>query len=88
MGEAQAQEARVRLAQPQLAGASRPRSKPNDRKLDDEIFRFGVGDDDGAGRLLGYEVELFGERNADAVDLEQLGDFRLVVEVGARGVAP
>ncbi len=27
-------------------------------------------------------------RHADAVDLEQLGDLRLVVEVGARGVAP
>ena len=39
-------------------------------------------------RLLGDEVELLGERHADAVDLEQLGDLRLVVEVGARGVAP
>ena len=38
--------------------------------------------------LLGLELELLGELHADAVQLEQLVELRLVVEVGARGVAP
>ena len=54
----------------------------------DEVLGLGVGDDDRRGALLGFELELLGELHADAVELEQVVELRLVLEVGARGVAP
>src|SRR5690348_13772214 len=56
--------------------------------LHDEVLGLGVGDDDRRGRLLGLELEFLGELDADTVDLEQVHQHRLVLEVGARGVAP
>src|SRR4029078_4226979 len=56
--------------------------------LGDEVLRLGVGDHDCGCRLLGYQVEFLGDRDADAVDLEQLRDLHLVVEIGAGGIAP
>src|SRR6266511_5714365 len=54
----------------------------------DEVLRLGVGDDDRRGALLGHEVELLGEGDADALDVEQVRHLRLVLEVGARRVPP
>ena len=39
----------------------RRRSAAGAAASDDEVLRLGVGDDDGAGRLLGLELELLGE---------------------------
>ena len=61
---------------------------PRRSQLDDEVLGLGVGADDRRGGLLGFELELLGELHADAVELEQLGDLGLVLEVGARRVAP
>ena len=58
------------------------------RASDDEVLRLGVGDDDRRGALLGLELELLGELHADAVQLEQVVELGLVLEVGARRVAP
>src|SRR5262245_28749553 len=59
-----------------------------DRGSGDEVLRLGVGDDDRRRALLRHEVELLGEADADALDVEQLGHLRLILEVGARRVAP
>ena len=37
------------------------------------------------GALLGYEVELLGERDADALDVEELRHLGLVLESGHAG---
>src|SRR5262245_31043794 len=58
------------------------------RRSGDEVLRLGVGDDDRRGALLGDEVELLGERHADVLDVEELRHLGLVLEVGARRVAP
>src|SRR4051812_19642438 len=53
-----------------------------------EVLGLGMRDDDRRRALLRDEVELLGERDADAVHLEELRELRLVVEIGARGIAP
>src|SRR5215213_3694499 len=52
-----------------------------------EVLRLLVVDDDGGGGLLGDELELFAQLDADALGREQLEELRLVFEVGARRVA-
>ena len=47
----------------------------------------GVEDDDGAGGLFGVELVFVGERNADAVGVEEAEEKTLVLEVRAGGVA-
>lgn len=54
---------------------------------DREVLGFGVVDDDGAGGLLGVDLEVFGESAADAFGLEEAEEFFLVGHVGAGGVA-
>lgn len=43
--------------------------------------------DNGGGGLFGDDVELFGQRDADAVGLEELEQFALLLQVGTGGVA-
>ncbi len=53
-----------------------------------KILGLGMVDDDGVGALLGLQVELLGEAHADVLlGLEQAEDLRLVLEVGAGGIA-
>src|SRR5262245_9806337 len=58
------------------------------RRSGDEVLRLGVGDDDRRRALLRHQVELLCEGDADALDVEELRHLRLVLEVGARRVAP
>src|SRR5690349_13643680 len=52
-----------------------------------EVLRLLVVDDDGRGGLLGDELELFTQLDADAFGPEQLEELGLVFEVGAGRVA-
>ncbi len=44
-------------------------------------------DDDRGGGLFGFELEFFGQLDADSLRLEQFEEFRLIFEIRARGVA-
>jgi hypothetical protein len=52
-----------------------------------EILRLRVVGDEGGGALFGDDVALFGQRDADAVGLEELEELRLLFEVGTGGIA-
>src|SRR5437879_5462322 len=54
----------------------------------DEVLRPGVMADECRGRLLRLVLEVFAERHADPLGIEQLGDLGVVLEVGARRIAP
>ena len=71
-------------------GGGRPPALVEVASAGDEVLGLGVVADDGRGRLLGLVLEagLLADLDADAVGAEQLGHLRVVLEVGARGVAP
>ena len=45
-------------------------SRGRARLLGDEVLRFGVGNDDRGCALLGFELELLGQADADATEVE------------------
>src|ERR1700730_2244962 len=51
-------------------------------RLGDEVLRLGVWDDDGRRALLGLELELLGDSDADTAELKELVELDLVVEIG------
>src|ERR1700761_1821822 len=55
--------------------------------LDGEVTRLRVMDDDRVGGLLGVQLHLLGQLDADAPRLEQPGDLGPVGPVGAGGIA-
>ena len=69
--------------------AGLPKVSPSARldKSDVEIARLGVVQDDRGGRLLGVELVLVGQLDADPRGVEQREQLALVGEVGAGGVA-
>src|SRR5690348_11169314 len=54
---------------------------------DTEVLRLGVVDDDGVGRLLGVELHLFGQLDADPGRFEQADHLGPVGQVRAGGIA-
>src|SRR3954451_9146575 len=52
-----------------------------------EVLGFRMVHDDGVGRLLRVQLELLGQRDTDAVRLQQLDHLRPVLEVRAGRVA-
>src|SRR5271157_2543517 len=58
------------------------------RRLGDEVFGLGMVADDGVGGLLGVQLETLGHGHPDAVGAEELDHLGVVLEVGARRVAP
>src|SRR3954465_8001568 len=47
-----------------------------------EVLRLGGMHDDRVGGLLGHQLEALGQRDTDAVRLEQLDDLGAILEVG------
>src|SRR5690348_6015973 len=54
---------------------------------DTEVLRLGVVDDDGVGRLLGVELHLFGQLDADPGRFKQADHLGPVGQVRASGIA-
>src|SRR5689334_24917836 len=54
---------------------------------DTEVLRLGVVDDDGVGRLLGVQLHLFGQLDADPGRFEQADHLGPVGQVRAGGIA-
>src|SRR5688500_6420347 len=74
---------------PRKDASQRARNRPERAtfKLDGEVLRLRMKHDDRRRRLLGIELILLGQRDTDAVRLEQAEELLLVGEIGARGIA-